>query len=58
MKGSNYSHKLRYKGYLELICKCLSQNMYTELTCMRIPYGKITYIYGKTHLTVCCVNDS
>jgi len=23
MKGTNCSHKLRYKGCLELICKCL-----------------------------------
>jgi len=26
--------------------------MYTELTSMRIPYGEITYVYGKTHVTV------
>jgi hypothetical protein len=24
--------------------------MYTELTCMRILYGDITYVYGKPHL--------
>jgi hypothetical protein len=52
MKGSNCSHKLRYKEYLKLICSCLSQDMYTEMTCMRISYGEITYVYGKAHMTV------
>ena len=52
MRKSNCSYKLRYKGYLELICKCLSQDMYTKLTCMKITYGDITYVYEKTHVTV------
>jgi hypothetical protein len=52
MKGSNLSYKLRYKGYLELICRCLSKDMHTKLTCIRISYGEITYVYGKAHMTV------
>ena len=48
MKENMYSHKLRYDGYLELICKCLSDVMYTKLTCKKILYEEITYIYGKT----------
>jgi hypothetical protein len=43
---------LRYDGYLELICKCLSDDMFTELTCIRIPYEKITRVYGKAHATI------
>jgi hypothetical protein len=52
MKGSNRSHKLSFKGYLELICRCLSKDMHTELTYMRISYGEITYVYGKAHMIV------
>jgi hypothetical protein len=52
MKGSSYSYKLRYEGYLELICMCLLDNMYTELTHVRIPYGEIICINGKTCMTV------
>jgi hypothetical protein len=52
MIGNNCSHKLRYEGYLELICRCLSDNMFTELSRMRTPYGEITCVYGKTHMTV------
>ena len=52
MKENNCSHKLRYKGYLKLICKCLSDNIYNELTCIRIPYRKITCVCGKTHMMV------
>jgi hypothetical protein len=33
--------------YTELICRCLSNNIYTELACMRILYGEITYVYEK-----------
>ena len=52
MKDSSCSYKLRYEGYLELICRCLLDNMYTELTYMRISYEKIICIYGKTRVTV------
>jgi hypothetical protein len=52
MKESNCSHKLRHEEYLELICKYLSDDLYNELTCMRISYGEITYVYGKAHVTV------
>ena len=52
MKGSNCSCKSMYKGYLELICICLSYNIYTKMTHVRIPYGDITYAYGKAHVTI------
>jgi len=52
MKESRCSYKLRYKGYLELICRCLSEDMYTELFHMRIPYREITYVFRKVHVTV------
>ena len=52
IKGKGCSYKLRYEGYLKLICRCLSNNMYTELTRNRIIYGAITYIYEKTHMIV------
>ena len=52
VKRNNYSYKLRYERYLELIYKCLSNNLYTELTHKIIQYGEITYVYGKTHVTV------
>ena len=52
MKKNRCSHKLRYEGYLELICRCLLYDMYTELTCKRILYGKITCVYAKTHVMV------
>jgi len=41
-----------YKVYQELICKCLSNGMYTELTHMGIPYDEIIYIYRKAHVVV------
>ena len=31
---------------------CLSDDIYTELTHMRISYAKITYVYRKAHVTV------
>jgi hypothetical protein len=31
--------------HIELICKCLSDNMYIKLTCMRILYEEITCVY-------------
>jgi hypothetical protein len=52
MKGNNCSYKLRCEGYLELICRCLSNDMHTEQIHMRILYGEITCFYGKAHVTV------
>ena len=52
MKKNSCSHKLRCEGYLKLIYRCLSYDMYTKLTSMRVPYEKITCIYGKTHVIV------
>jgi hypothetical protein len=49
MKECSCSYKLRYKVYLELIYGCLSLDMYTELTRIRIQYGDITYVYIKAH---------
>ena len=49
MKGSGCSYKLRCDEYLELIYRGLSDNMYTKLTCKRISYREITYVYRKTH---------
>ena len=40
------------EGYLKLICRCLSNDMYTKLTRKRILYGDITYVYGKTYVIV------
>ena len=31
-----------YEKYLELMCKCLLDDMYTEMTCIIIPHGEIT----------------
>ena len=36
-----------YDKYLKLICKCLSDDMYIELTHVRIPYGEITCVYER-----------
>jgi hypothetical protein len=58
MKVRSCSHKLRYEKYLELICRCLSDYIYTELTRMRIPYGEIIRVYEKAHARDSCVNDS
>ena len=52
MKGNICSHKPKYKGYLELICRCLLDEMYTELTRMKISYKEITYLYKKAHVMV------
>ena len=51
-KGNRCSNKLRYEGYLKLIYRCLSNDMYVKLTRKRILYGEITYIYGKAHVIV------
>ena len=53
MKESNCSHKLRHEEYLELICRYLSDDLYNELTCMRISY--VIYIYKGSHDD--CVSD-
>ena len=47
-----FYHKLRYEEYLELICRCLLDDMYTEVTCMNIPYAEITCIYEKACMMV------
>ena len=52
MKGRSCSHKMKYEGYLKLICICLSDDMYTELAYKKIPYGGIVYVYGKTIMIV------
>ena len=52
MKGSIYSHKLMYEGCLELIYRCLSNDMYTKLNYMKIPHGEITCVYEKTYMTI------
>jgi hypothetical protein len=52
MKENSYSHKLKYEGYLEIIYRYLSNDIYIKLTCMRISYRKITYIYEKIHVTL------
>ena len=52
MKGSNCSYKLRYERCIELICRCLSDDMYTELTHMKISYGEIIYVYEKAYVMV------
>jgi len=52
MKRNNYSYKMWYERYLELICKCLSHDMYTELTRIRILYEEITCVYKKAHVIV------
>jgi hypothetical protein len=56
MKENSCSHKLRYRRYLELIYKRLSNDMNIELTRMRIPYEKITYVYKKSSYNG-CVSD-
>ena len=52
MKENSCSHKLRYEGYLKLICRCLSDNMYIKLTHVRISYRVISCVYGKSHIKV------
>ena len=53
MKGSSCSHKLKYKGYLEIIYRCMLDDIYYKLTHMRILYGEITCIYGKNSHDSC-----
>jgi tRNA pseudouridine-54 N-methylase len=52
MKRSSCSHKLGNEGYLELICRCLSDDIFTELTRMKISYEEIICVYGKTHVMI------
>ena len=52
MKGSSCSHKLMYERYLELIHRCLLDDMYTKLTHMRILYADIICVYRKAHVTI------
>ena len=52
MKEGDCSHKLRYDGYPEQICRCLLNDMYIELINMRISYKEITCIYGEVYVTV------
>jgi hypothetical protein len=52
IEKNSFSHKLRYERYLELICWCLSDDMYIKLIHMRIPYEKITCLYEKTYVMV------
>jgi hypothetical protein len=52
MKKNNFSYKLKYERYLKLICRCLSGDIYTELTYKRISYREVTYVYGKAHMIV------
>jgi hypothetical protein len=52
VKWSSCSYKMKYKGYLELIYRCLLNVMYSELTGKRISYEEITYVYEKAHVIV------
>jgi hypothetical protein len=55
MKGNNFSHKLKYNEYLELIYKCLSHDTYIELIHIRIFHGEIIYVYANAHIIVVLV---
>ena len=52
MKRNNCFYKWRNGEYSKQIYRCYSEDMYTKLTYMRISCGGITYIYGKTRVTV------
>ena len=43
---------MKCERYLELICRCLSDDMYTKLTRNIITYGEIIYVYGKVYMVV------
>jgi hypothetical protein len=45
-------NKLRYEGYLKLICRCLLNEEYIELIRMRFPYEEITHVYGKIYMFI------
>ena len=52
MKRNSYSYKPRYERYLKLIYTCLSDDMCTELTRMKISDVEITCAHGKAHMMV------
>ena len=52
MKERSCSYKLMYERYLELICRCFSYDIYTELTYMKILYEKITCDHEKAYVMV------
>ena len=52
MKRNSCSHKLGNEGYLELIYRCLSDDIFTELTRIRISQGKIICVYKKAHVMI------
>jgi hypothetical protein len=52
LKERSCSHKLRYEGHLELICRCFSYDICAELIYMRILNGKITYDHEKAYVMV------
>ena len=41
-----------YKRCLELICRCLSDDMYIELINMKIPHRELTCVYGKAFVMI------
>lgn len=52
IEKNNCFYKLRYKEFLELICKCLSNDKYIELTLKKILYKNIIYVYKKAHIII------
>ena len=52
MEGSICSLKLKYDEYLEKIYRYLLDDIYTNMTRVRILYGEIACIYIKAHVTV------
>ena len=52
IKKKSYSQKLRYEGNIEIICRCLCDDMYIELTRIRISYGEITCVNGKAYILI------
>jgi hypothetical protein len=39
-------------GYLELIYRCLLEDMYAEMTCKKISFEEIIYVYKNIHLII------
>ena len=52
MEGSICSLKLKYDEYLEKICRYLLDDIYTNMTRVKILYGEIACIYIKAHVMV------
>ena len=52
LKEAVFLYKLMYKRCLELICRCLSDDMYIELINMRIPHRELTCVYGKAFVMI------